>query len=274
MKNKFKFKRTTIRIIFVLFCCLNAYRTWSRTFDWRSEQTLFEKDLQTNPMNVKLLNNLGRLYEKQDNYEKAFNYYQKAIRIEPADVRGALNCANLHSKLGNNVEAERYYKQAIQTMPGLNNLNEDKGLLFINKFKTSLNDNGDLSKTMFNKNTHHLKTTNTLEYMASTMQLRAALNLANLLSNNPLKTFEANRLYEQLITIKPNYGDTYFQWIESILKSNSSDLRSIKHVLVQLLDNSKQLDVNVLYNVSIIFFYDRDGIIVSGQINSEYFHDG
>lgn len=255
----------------IIICLSFAYRTFLRTFDWKSEYTLYKKDLESNPKNVKLLNNLGKLYEQENNYDKAFDYYSKAIQIQPDDSRGALNSANLHSKLGNYQKAEQFYRQAIKTMPVLINLNEDKGLSFSTKFRNyknfnqnsglenqnfefnqiNLNNDEHLTKSMFNKNVINLKQANTLEHFVSTMQLRAALNLANLLSNNPLKTFEANRLYEQLIHLKPDHGATYLSWIESILKSNSSDLRTIKHVLVQLLHNAKYLDVNILYNVSI-----------------------
>lgn len=283
----------------MIICLANGCRTWSRTFDWKSEYTLYTKDLQTNPTNIKLLNNLGKIYEQENDHERAVDYYRRAIQIQPADSRGPLNLANLYSKLGNYHDAERYYRQAIRTMPnGLINLNEDgskgSGISFFNNFKTknyelrdrtdsigddrisddisnrdsnrynnryinankrsidNINLNNDhLSKSMFNKNVvHQSKQTDTLDHMVSTMQLRAALNLANLLSNNPLKQFEANRLYEQLIAIKPDHGATYLSWIESILKSNSSDLRTIKHVLVQLLHNAEHLDIDVLYNVS------------------------
>lgn len=272
-----------LRFFVVLICLSYAYRTYMRTFDWRSEHSLYAKDLQTNPMNVKLLNNLGKLYEKENDHRKAFEYYERAIKIQPDDSRGSLNKAKLHSKLGNYQQAELFYRQAIQTMPGLLiGRSEEKRASILKHydalrsadFKSGCAGNGalegsdsredcsrdrsfrgslnsDQSKRTFNnRNVVHLRQTETTEHVVSTMQLRAALNLANLLSNNPLKTFEANRLYEQLILLKPDHGATYLSWIESILKSNSSDLRTIKHVLVQLLHNAERLDVNVLYNVS------------------------
>ena len=132
-----------------------------------------------------------------------------------------MNCANLHSKLGNYEQAEFYYRKAIDTMPI--SLTEDNGSIsFFNNFKNYLNSkklkdtnnlNDEMHKNMFNKNVVHFKQTDSSNYLVSTMQLRAALNLANLLSNNPLKTFEANRLYEQLIVLKPDHGATYLSWI-------------------------------------------------------------
>lgn len=177
------------------------------------------------PNNVKLLNNLGKLKESIGQHDEALLLYEQAIKVEPTDVRGWLNSANLNAKLENYQLAERLYRKAIDSFSGLYT-----------------------SKSIRNKET---PTASTASIGSVTpMQLRAAINLANLLSSNPLKKEEATLLYERLIALKPDFGATYFSWIQNLLANNSTDRGSVQNVLLRLISNAPQLDCDLLYNVS------------------------
>jgi tetratricopeptide (TPR) repeat protein len=171
---------------------------------------------------VKLLNNLGKLEESIGSFQTALQLYTKAMQAEPSDVRGWLNCANLNTKLGNYQLAEHLYRKAIASFPTLYQPKPPKTI--------------ESSSAAF--------------VSVTPMQLRAAINLANLMSNNPLKKDEANRLYERLVVLKPDFGATYFSWIHNLLSNNSTDRGSVQNVLIRLISNAPQLDCDLLYNVS------------------------
>ena len=76
--NNFINLQNLIRLLMLIICLAYSYRTWTRTFDGRNEHTLYSKDLEMNPANVKLLNNLGKLNEQANANEKAFDYYLKS----------------------------------------------------------------------------------------------------------------------------------------------------------------------------------------------------
>ena len=206
------------------------------------ERTLFQADLRTHPSNVKLLNNLGKLEEASGDYSSALRLYNLATQSQPNDVRGWLNCANLHTKLGNYSLAENYYRKAIASLPALY---QPKPISQIS------------SRTANRISSLHSPTTGSV----SAMQLRAAINLANLLSNNPLKKNEATRLYERLVTLKPDWGQTYFDWIQNLLRGNSTDRNSVQRVFLRLINNARQLDCDLLYNVAVLLSNSGDSLM-------------
>lgn len=169
---------------------------------------------------MKLLNNLGKLEESRNNFEIALQLYARAVQVEPADVRGWLNSANLNTELGNYQLAERQYRKAIASFPDL-----------------------------YPPKVTRTSSSPRIVGSVTPMQLRAAINLANLMSNNPLKKNEAIQLYERVIALKPDYGATYFSWIHNLLSHNSTDRGSVQSVLIRLIGNSRHLDCDLLYNV-------------------------
>lgn len=60
---------------------------------WRSEETLYIHTLHYSPKQARVWNNLGAVYEKKGNLEKALECYEKAVQLRPdlSEVAGNLN---------------------------------------------------------------------------------------------------------------------------------------------------------------------------------------
>ena len=72
-----------------------------------------------NPVNIKLLNNMGRLEEKRANFAAAVKYYNKALALEDKSLRTYLNLGNLYSRLSRFDEAEAVYRKVSKTLHGM-----------------------------------------------------------------------------------------------------------------------------------------------------------
>lgn len=62
--------------------------------------TKLEEKLQTEPDNANYLYNLGAIYDKIENEEKALEYYQKALDVEPNNVNALFNLGALYNNKG------------------------------------------------------------------------------------------------------------------------------------------------------------------------------
>ncbi|KAJ6218957.1 hypothetical protein RDWZM_004769 [Blomia tropicalis] len=102
-----RFALTTLLIVFTI-------KTNLRSSEWSNEHRLFRSGLDVSPRNTKLLNNLGRLYEKEMNVAYAIELYEEAIRIEPSDIRSHLNLGNALLSMNDSIGAERAYQQALK----------------------------------------------------------------------------------------------------------------------------------------------------------------
>lgn len=100
-------------LLLTTLCC-HGVRTYRRSQDWNNELSLYTSGLSVNPENVKLLNNVGRLHEKNGDFDLAIRYYRTSIEIEPDYVRGHLNLANTLASLNATDEAEAHYRQAVK----------------------------------------------------------------------------------------------------------------------------------------------------------------
>nr|XP_027194318.1 transmembrane and TPR repeat-containing protein CG4050-like [Dermatophagoides pteronyssinus] len=114
-----------IRMATIMLIIIFSAKTFLRSYDWTNEFVLYESGLKVNPRNIKLLNNLGRLYEttitttktktKSNSIEIAIELYRKAISIEPTDLRSYLNLGNVYHKHFNDTRmAEQIYRNALK----------------------------------------------------------------------------------------------------------------------------------------------------------------
>ncbi|XP_053214391.1 protein O-mannosyl-transferase Tmtc3-like, partial [Panonychus citri] len=107
----------TFYLLTIVFLSSLTIKTTHRCSEWKNELSLFTSGLNVNPGNVKLLNNVGRLYEDQGNLALALSYYEKSVTIEPDDVRGYLNLGKALTKIGRLPEAEMFYRKALDLIP-------------------------------------------------------------------------------------------------------------------------------------------------------------
>lgn len=198
---------------------------------------LFDSGLLVNPKNVKLLNNLGKIYESKGNSSLALNYYQKAISIHPDDVRGYLNLGNALVKLNRVSEAETAYRTAIGLVPEENRHTELAERILLSSPQSTLN--------LHDKSEGNSKS----EIKVTRMHLQALLNLATLISMDSSRLDEANSIFSNAAYLFPDYQITYSTWIQSMLHTNRNI--EAERFLSKITQDSGQTNPDILYNVSV-----------------------
>jgi len=102
--------------IFVLF--LSA-RTIIRNNDWKNQDNLWLAAARTSPSSFQNHNNLGDLYGRRGETEKAIEEFQKAIELKPNYADAYHNLANVYYQTGNEDLAIENYLKAISISPYL-----------------------------------------------------------------------------------------------------------------------------------------------------------
>ena len=106
-------------LFFCFSCACSIFFSSVVSFCRHDEISLFSSGLKVNPVNIKLLNNMGRLEEKRANFAAAVKYYNKALALEDKSLRTYLNLGNLYSRLSRFDEAEAVYRKVSKTLHGM-----------------------------------------------------------------------------------------------------------------------------------------------------------
>ena len=92
-------------------------------------QIVYNKILEVNPDNLKVLNNLGLIFQNKQNYKKAISYYERAIEINSNYADAHNNLGNTHTTLGENQKAKNCYEKAIKIDPNYAIAHNNLGLV-------------------------------------------------------------------------------------------------------------------------------------------------
>ncbi|XP_036373886.1 protein O-mannosyl-transferase TMTC3 isoform X2 [Megalops cyprinoides] len=166
-----------------LLLVTHAVKTFNRNWDWESEYTLFTSALKVNKNNAKLWNNVGHALENQNNYERALRYFLQATRVQPDDIGAHMNVGRTYKNLNRTKEAEDAYMVAKSLMPQI---------IPGKKYATRVAPN----------------------------HLNVYINLANLIRANDSRLEEADQLYRQAISMRPDFKQAYISRGELLLKMN------------------------------------------------------
>ncbi len=71
-----------------------------RNFDWKNQDTLWLATAKTSPSSHQNHNNLGDLYARRGEYEKAVEEFKKAIELKPDYGDAYHNLANVYHQIG------------------------------------------------------------------------------------------------------------------------------------------------------------------------------
>ncbi|XP_061825330.2 protein O-mannosyl-transferase TMTC3 [Nerophis lumbriciformis] len=195
-----------------LLLTTHAVKTFNRNWDWESEYTLFTSALKVNKNNAKLWNNVGHALENQNNYATALRYFLQATFVQPDDIGAHMNVGRTYKNLNKSREAEDAYLVAKSLMPQV---------IPGKKYATRVAPN----------------------------HLNVYINLANLIRANQSRLEEADQLYRQAISMRPDFKQAYISRGELLLKMNK--LTEARDAYLRALDLDGT-NADLWYNLAIV----------------------
>ncbi|XP_065813002.1 protein O-mannosyl-transferase TMTC3 isoform X2 [Labrus bergylta] len=217
VSQKGHLKKISWLIIGVLLTT-HTVKTFNRNWDWESEYTLFTSALKVNKNNAKLWNNVGHALENQNNYARALRYFLQATRVQPDDIGAHMNVGRTYKNLNKSKEAEEAYLVAKSLMPQV---------IPGKKYATRVAPN----------------------------HLNVYINLANLIRANESRLEEADQLYRQAISMRPDFKQAYISRGELLLKMNKlSDARDAYLRALEL----DLTNADLWYNLAIVNIEMKD----------------
>ena len=133
-----KVMKPAIVILFCLIIVSLLTRTIIRNIDWKDEDNLWIATARTSPSSPNTHNNLGDVYSRHGDLEKAALEFKKAIQINPSYADAYHNLANTYLAMGRFDEAITNYQKAIYLKPELWQSYQDLGVIYFNLRKYGL----------------------------------------------------------------------------------------------------------------------------------------
>jgi len=113
-----KLKLLGIAMLGLIIIGLSA-RTIIRNRDWKNQDTLWIASARTSPSSHQNHNNLGDMYSRHGDFEKAADEFKRAIELKPNYADAYHNLANTYQQMGKGDEALKNYQKAIKINPNL-----------------------------------------------------------------------------------------------------------------------------------------------------------
>jgi len=112
----FRHRKIPYALLTILILIFGA-RTMARNTDWADQDSLWLATARTSPSSPQNHNNLGDLYSRQGNFEKAAEEFQKAIELKPNYGDAYHNLANTYHQMGKKELAVENYQKALSLNP-------------------------------------------------------------------------------------------------------------------------------------------------------------
>ncbi|NXT82594.1 TMTC3 protein, partial [Zapornia atra] len=196
----------------------HALKTLHRNWDWESEYTLFMSALKVNKNNAKLWNNVGHALENEKNFERALQFFIQATQVQPDDIGAHMNVGRTYKNLNKTKEAEESYMIAKSLMPQI---------IPGKKYAARVAPN----------------------------HLNVYINLANLIRTNESRLEEADQLYRQAISMRPDFKQAYISRGELLLKMNKPLKAKEAYLRALELDRT---NADLWYNLAIVYIELKD----------------
>jgi tetratricopeptide (TPR) repeat protein len=134
------YKKTFLSAAAVVTLIFLMAAAWVQVGYWRNSTLLFEHALEVSENNYLVHNNLGNVYFRQGQIEKAIQHYAESLRINPGFALAHNNLGAAMLRSGNFEEAVSHFQTALRLKPGdldaRNNLNKT----LVHKYYRSGND--------------------------------------------------------------------------------------------------------------------------------------
>jgi tetratricopeptide (TPR) repeat protein len=122
------YKKTVLSAAAVATVMVLMAATWVQVGFWRNSTVLFEHALRVTENNYLVHNNLGNIYFRQGQIDKAVNQYAEALRINPSFALAHNNMGAAMLRAGNVEKAIFHFQMALRLKPddhdARNNLNK------------------------------------------------------------------------------------------------------------------------------------------------------
>ncbi|XP_069830263.1 protein O-mannosyl-transferase TMTC3 isoform X1 [Dendropsophus ebraccatus] len=218
LSNKSNRLRQLSWIFLALVLFTHAVKTFNRNWDWESEYTLFMSALKVNKNNAKLWNNVGHALENEKNYAKALRFFKQATHVQPDDIGAHMNVGRTYKNLNRSKEAEESYLIAKSLMPQV---------IPGKRYAARVAPN----------------------------HLNVYINLANLIRANESRLEEADQLYRQAISMRPDFKQAYISRGELLLKMNKPLEAKEAYLRALELDG---MNADLWYNLAIVYIELKD----------------
>ncbi|XP_019638100.1 PREDICTED: transmembrane and TPR repeat-containing protein 3-like [Branchiostoma belcheri] len=210
-------KYVTYAAVFSLLVFHGA-KTIRRNFDWESEYSLFQSALKVNTRNAKLWNNVGHALENQDRHAEALEYFLRAAGVQPDDIGAHMNVGRAYKNLERFQESEEAYRKAMALMPSV---------IPGKKYATRV----------------------------APSHLSVYVNLANLIREDDARLMEADSLYRQAISMRPDFTQAYINRGEVLMRLNRSKEAQQSYETALQLDSDNP---DIHYNLGIVLLEQGD----------------
>lgn len=119
--NEKKFKKKEFLTSILLFILvIFSLRTFVRTLDWHSDETIWKASLSTDAkQNYEACNELGNVYYRKNQPKEALKYYAKALELRPFFPDALYNIGTVFIKGGQFNDAEIYFKKSLDQNPNM-----------------------------------------------------------------------------------------------------------------------------------------------------------
>lgn len=117
-KENEQYKYALYGVFMVIIVALSV-RTIVRNIDWKNEDNLWIATGKTAPSGFTTHNNLGDVYGRQGNLEKAAEEFKKAIELNPNYADAYHNLGNTYINMNKKQEALEVFKKAVEINPNL-----------------------------------------------------------------------------------------------------------------------------------------------------------
>lgn len=129
-----------VYMVFTLIIVVLLTRTIVRNVDWKNEDNLWIATGKTSPSSPNNHNNLGDVYGRQGDFQRAVLEFKKAIEIKPNYADAYHNLANTYVEIKKYEEAVKNYQKAIYFNPKLWQSYQNLAVLYFqnNQFSPAL----------------------------------------------------------------------------------------------------------------------------------------
>ncbi|OGY53526.1 MAG: hypothetical protein A2912_06095 [Candidatus Buchananbacteria bacterium RIFCSPLOWO2_01_FULL_40_23b] len=236
LKNENKIIKVS-GVIFLLIISLGyGTITYARNFDWKDNETLWQKTLTQRPDYGRVYNNLGFVYYKQKNYDLALQYFQKAKEREP-------NLAHIYYNLGNVYDELGDYQTAIA--------NYEKVLALGYRFAETYNNLGTIWQKIDNFEKARYYYEEALRRDKNYYLAYSNLGVLDLLAENYPS---AQKYFEQALALNDDFGQAHHGLAVSLLNQGKTN-EAMTHYKISM-KLSPELTDN--YN-HLAFIYNQQG---------------